>query len=411
VTVLGEAAAVLSYEAFKAASATGTAFGGLLTAARAAAIAAIVTDGALVAGAGLAGFAIGNEILRRLEYTGPEPTVRQLYKAPPGSGRIRVFAVAKFKNQPEQQFENVFDSPIVGPVSFDNGGILQMGVLVGPSSTFVQYTGAGRDLYDQPLTITGVTAENGSPVPNLLRMPTFAPTFPTAVPTLPTTIPIAPGEPDFPITPTVVPNPANDPSTEDEKAKTPGVIVQVPEAGQQVVFTPTGVQIQNYSAPNTRPYEFPKFPPPPNPPKVAQQECPCPEGENKSAEIICRIKTLQKELLDDGFTQTVRSQGPAQCVSDTGFDKEFRFIEVTATQVPANAKQIPYPSPGISTVFVGNIQFEIKGGYTDPIPVRSTHQVTPAPAESTGYVVSSAFGFEVRANAYLYVKKDYVDNC
>jgi hypothetical protein len=410
-TVLGEAAAVLSYEAFKAASATGTAFGGLLTAARAAAIAAIATDGALVAGAGLAGFAIGQEILRKLEYTGVEPTVRQFYKAPPGVGRIRVFAANKFINQPEELFENVFDSPVVGPVSFDTPAGLRMGVLAGASLTFVQYVQGGRELYERPLTITNVTAENGTAVPGLLKLPTFAPTFPAEPLKFPTTIPIAPGVPDFPIVPYVVPNPANDPDQEDDKAKTPGVIVKVPETGTQITFTPTGVQIQRYSAPETKPYEVPKIPPPPGTFPPATQECPCPETESKDDEIICRLKALQEELLDDGYSLDLRTQGPAQCLSATGFDKEFRYLETNAIAVPKNAKRIPYPAPGIDTVFVGNVQFMIAGIPGEVIPIRGERQITVAPPGATGYTISGAFGFTISAAAYLYEKKDYIDNC
>jgi hypothetical protein len=235
--------------------------------------------------------------------------------------------------------------------------------------------------------------------------------FPVEDPKFPGLVPISPEIPDFPITPTVIPNPDNEPDEDDDKQKTPGVIVQVPETGQQIVFTPTGVQISRYRSPATEPYEVPKILPPPGSAPPALQDCPCPEPEDKSEEIICRIKTLQKELLDDGFTLDLRTQGPSQCLSANGFNKEFRFLEVTATVVPGNAKRISYPAPGVDSVFIGNIQFEVKGALTEPIPIRTTSQIAVAPLESTGYVVSGAFGFEVRAAAYLYTKKDYVDTC
>jgi hypothetical protein len=410
-TIIGEAASYFTYGAFKASADAGGFLGGVLSASRAAAIAAIVAEGALVAGAGLAGFAIGQQILRNLEYTGPDPTIRQFYKAPPGVGNLRVFAISKFVNQPEVNYENVFPSPVVIPVSFETQGSVRQGALVGPNSTFVPYLQAGRDLIERGLEVISITAENGSPVPNLLKLPTYAPVFPVSPFKLPTLVPIAPGIPDFPITPTVVPNPANEPDQEDDKAKTPGVIVQIPETGQQITFTPTGVSIQRYRSPATEPFENPKVPPPPNTPKPAEQECPCPEGENKDEEIICRIKTLQKEILDDGFLESLQTFGGAQSFEVLNLGAGFYKVETNATVVPANAKRISYPAPGKDTVFVGNLQWIISGVVTEPVPIRGVRQIMLAPEGARGYVVSGAFGFQINSIAYSRTKKDFIDLC
>jgi hypothetical protein len=401
----------LSYPVFNAAaSAVGTA-GAIFNAAKAAAIAAIVGQGALVAGAGFAGFALGQQILRSLEYTGVEPTVRQLYKAPAGSGNLRVFAISKFVNQPEINYENVFPSPVVIPVSFETQGSVRQGALVGPNATFVPYLQAGRDLIERGLEVTSITAENGSPVPNLLKLPQYAPVFPVEPFKLPALVPVTPGIPDFPITPTVVPNPDNEPDQGDEKAKTPGVIVQIPETGQQFIFTPGGVVVQRYRSPKTEPFEAPKVPPPPGTQPPATQECPCPEGENKDDEIICRIKTLQKEILDDGFLESLQTFGGAQSFEVLNLSEGFYKVETNATVVPKNAKRISYPAPGKDTVFVGNLQWIISGVVTEPVPIRGERQIMLAPEGARGYVVSGAFGFQINSIAYSRTKKDFIDLC
>jgi hypothetical protein len=401
----------LSWEAFRAARAIGSATGALFTAAGNAAAAGIVGQAAAVAGAGAFGWFLGQKVLESLEVDPlPEIPLTLNYRVPDGSGRVKVRAFSKTKTGPRIDFENDVDAPIVAPIIQPNGaGQVKFGILTGNPPSFLQYGGGGADLFETYLEVVSITKLDGSPVPNLRQIPGPKPIIPAEPVKVPVLIPV-PGLPSFPIVPVVVPNPANEPDVDDE-TREPGVIVQVPEYGIQFNFGLDGVRIDKYRSPNTEPFEVPKIPTPPSTPTPAQDPCPCPEGENKDEEIICRIKTLQKEILDDGFTLDLRTQGPAQCLSASGFDKEFRFLETSATQVPGNAKRISYPAPGVDTVFIGNIQFVVKGALTEPVPIRTTNQIVIAPVESTGYVVSGATGFRITAAAYLYTKKDYVDTC
>jgi hypothetical protein len=411
-TIVGEAAGFLTYGAFKASAEAGGFLGGVLSAARAAAIASIVAEGSLVAGAGLAGFAIGQQILRNLEYTGPEPTIRQLYKAPAGSGTLRVTAIAKLTGRPEETFVNDFPSPVVIPVSFETAGSVRQGALVGPNATFVAYIQAGRDLIERGLEVISITAVNGDPVPNLLKLPQFAPVFPVEPFKLPTTVPIAPGIPDFPITPTVPVNPNNEPDENDETAKTPGVVVQIPETGQQITFAPGGVQIQRYRSPATAPFEAPKIPPPPTTPKVAPIECPCPSNEPADIkELLCRVKALESGLLSDGFDykRTVGAGGQGGVV--TGIADELVYVEIAINSFAPN-ERTQRAAPGTPTVFfIGWFSWMIGNFPSDRTPISYLNHNFIAPPNATGYLYSLHDG-ATATSAYTTRKaKDYVDLC
>jgi hypothetical protein len=310
-----------------------------------------------------------------------------------------------------QTFVNDWPSPLIAPFAQGIGNSVRFGVITGTPPRFEQYGQAGYEQVVKPLTVISVTKVDGTPVPQLRKVPGYAPTFFPAPFKLPTTIPISPSIPDFPITPTVIPNPDNDPDADDDKAKEPGVVVQIPEMGTQIVFTPTGVTVGRYRSPETEPTEAPKVPPPPGTPPPAEQECPCPEEENKDEEIICRLKALQKEILGDGFTEEIRQFGGAQCFQVLGLGSGFYKVEVRAIATPENAKRISYPEPGVDTVFVGNLQFIISGVVTEPIPIRGERQINLAPEGASGYVVSGAFGFAIDSLAYIRTKKEYIDNC
>lgn len=401
----------LSYEALKAARALTSGTAALFNAVSEAAIGGILARGSLVAGAGAAGWFLGQRILESLESPITEIPLAQKYSVPDGSGLVRVLAFSKTKNNPQINFDNVVQAPVVGPVLKPNGAnSILFGILTGTPPTFLEYGGGGADLFDTYLEITSITKVNGDPVEGLRKVPAIAPTAPIAPFKAPTVIPV-PNLPGFPIVPTVVPNPSNDPEKEDDKAKSPGVIVQVPEYGLQFNFGIDGVQISRYRSPATGPFEFPNIPPTNPPNKAAEDACPCPEPENKNEEIICRLKALEKELLDDGFTVVAAFRPSAQSTEVSGLGTGFFKLETNATQVPANAKRISYPAPGVDTIFIGNVCFLVGGVFTEQLPIRTASQVFFPPEGSTGYVISGAFGFEISSAYYVRTKKDYIDLC
>lgn len=392
--------------------ATGAGFGAsTLRAAATVAAEAIVAQGALLVGAGLGGFFIGQKILENLEYTGVQPTIRQLFKTPSNIGQIRVIAEAKLVNGPLQTFDNVFNSPIVIPVSnvLDND-IIQQGALVGTGAVFVGYLQAARSLIEVPLTVVSINKVNGDPIEGLRPNPSYDPVAPKAPTKRPILVPIAPGIPDFPITPEIVPYDPTLPRPQDENRE-PGVVVKIPEVGLQITFSPTGVTVGKYSAPDTEPFEFPDSTNEPPPKKVATPPCPCPEGESKDDEIICRIRTLQDEILDDGYTFTSTTTPSGQGASVTISEDELFTVGITITEFPRNERTQP-SAPGTSTVFfIGWFAWMYNGFPGERVPISYLNTNWIAPPDANGYTYSL---HSLCLSTSTYVtrrKKDYIDLC
>lgn len=409
--LVGAPTTKLSYEAFKAARAVAGATGALYEGAAAAAIGSIAAQGALVLGAGAFGWMIGQKILESLEAPTTDYPTAIKYRVPDGAGQIRVIATSKVINQPEQTFDNVWPAPMIAPVVRQvGGGVIAAGVLVGTPLRFEQYVGGGADLFENLLTIQSVTKVNGDPVQGLRKVPGLPTISPVAPFRAPTTIPV-PGRDPYPITPTVVPNPSNDPDLDDDKTKAPGLVVQVPEVGMQFNFALDGVAITRYRSPETEPNEIPKIPTPPNFPSAKEDPCPCPPEEDKSAEIICRVKTLQDEILDDGFTVSTIAVVAAQSSVTSLIPSEFFRLEVTATQFPVNVKRIRYASPALDAVFLGYVAFVLNGIAGEQLPIRFTQQQFIPPQGCTGFIIAGNEGCQIGAIAYSRVKKDFIDVC
>jgi len=153
----------LSYEAFKALRTGGTALGAAAEAASGVAIGGILAQGAAVLGSGALGFAIGQQILKNLEYTGAEPTVGQTYRVSDSSGFIRVRSHWKQFNAPVQNFENDVKSPLVAPYSRQVADrVPDYGYLAGEPPEFVPLFSAASDLIEEPLTVDSVSKSERS---------------------------------------------------------------------------------------------------------------------------------------------------------------------------------------------------------------------------------------------------------
>lgn len=401
----------ITYDAFDALAARASAYGRSLAAARQAAQFALLRGAGVVVGGGLFGYAIGQAIMDRVSQETLEIPVRQLYKTAGNQGNIRVQATVTLVGSGEINFDNVFPSPVVMPIALEaTGGTLRYGALVGDPVQFVGYFQAAPDQILSPFRVTSLTKQNGDPA-NFQKIPAPAlPLVPYAPVKVPALIPSFPGEPDFPITPTVVPAPENDPD-EDNKNGEPGVIVQIPELGTQIKFTPTGVTIGRYKSPETEPTEEPRVPFPPNTPPPATDVCPCPEDADKSKEIICRVKTLQKELLDDGYTFNTTIIPAGTGGSGTVTTGELVQANVFVTSYPSNIKKQPYPAFDSDVIWAGWFSWTKEGRAGERIPLQFEDNSFYPPPECDGFKYAFNYGVEGSGSFVTRVKKPYIDLC
>lgn len=392
--------------------ATGTGFGSsTLRAANNAAGYGISRAAGWLGLAGAFGFFVGQKILEGLEYTEQPLTIRQLYKTAGNQGKIRVLATVTLQGVGVLNFDNLFDSPVVMPVALDGtGGTFRYGALVGANATFVGYFQAAPDQMLSPFRVTSLTKEGGAPAAfQQIPAPAF-PIIPYAPIKVPALVPTAPGEPDFPITPTVVPTPENDPD-KDNEAGEPGVIVQIPEVGLQLRYSPTGVAIARYTSPETRVFEEPKVPPPPNTPTPAVNVCPCPENDVDLSEVICRLKALENGLLSDGYdyTTTAGASGQGGVISDIA--DELVYVEIQIDEF-APYERTQRSAPGTPTVyFIGWFSWIVGQFPSERIPISYLNHNFIAPPNATGYLYSLHDGASAITRYVTRTAKEYTDLC
>lgn len=409
--LVGAPAGRFTYATYKALKALSPAAAALFAASETAAVGALLANTAAVLGAGALGFFVGDQILKQLERTESMPDPGDYYEV----------------GDPAFFTSIVFDYYVGGvPVFIDN---VTIGLKNPVRGTFVRreadtvrfyvINGDG-DPYDLAATINppddtrivikGFIKRPGTdPITPTKKLPSYTPVTPNRPTPVPTTIPI-PGYPFFPITPTPVETPANDPD-EDDKFVDPGVTVKVPELGLQIQYTPTGVRIGRYVDNDTKLYAPPppQFPTPPK--KAAEEPCPCPDDKDKFDEIICRVKTLQSKLLDDGYITETNLQGPSSFIEVTGLPDEFYQLEIGVTQKPVNVKTQTYSSGAVVVEWVGWLSWIVGGRKGERIFLQFEETGFKPPPECNGYVIAMNDGCRASALALTRKKKDYVDLC
>lgn len=408
------APSLLTWEAYKATKAAGGALGALLGAAEATALAAIALKTAAVLGAGAGGFMIGQAILAQLAPESTMPDMGEYYEV--GTTQQQVRFKFDYTVDGNPVFTGQYSQFLIAPVK----GIF-FKVVDGGSLWFV-FDGNGDQ---QNITFTSNKAEgtqlriiefelaNGTKVPPTKRLPSYVPTRPDS-PTFapPATIPI-PGVPDFPITPIAVPDTGNDEPAEGGE-RNPGVVVQVPQTGTQVRFTPGGVQITNYNAPNREPFRVPPINLPPggkaSTPECCPKESPDPEEPNLD-EIICRLKALQDEILDDGW-DGVSGQTP---IAQSGFYEEldggFFRVQMNLVDRPKNAKIQPSTDPVPDVIYCGWFSWVVNGFPTERLPLHFDDQNFLAPPDVTGFMYQYYAAHTGWAQWTRRTKREYVDFC
>lgn len=409
--LVGAPAGRFTYEAYKALKALSPAAASLFAASETAAVGALLANTAAVLGAGGLGFFIGDQILKQLERTESMPDPGDYYEV----------------GDPAFFTSVVFDYFVGGtPVFIDTPSI---GFLNPVRGTFVKREGNSVFYYvidgngtrqnlvstvnppdDTRLIIKGFIKRPGTdPVTPTKKLPSYTPVTPNRPTPVPTTIPI-PGYPAFPITPTPVETPANDPN-EDDKFVDPGITIKVPELGLQIQYTPTGVRIGRYTDNDTKLFA----PPPPEyptPPKNAAEEpCPCPDDSKKVDEIICRVKTLQSEILNDGydFTTTIIPEGTGGSATD--IQDELTQANVFITQFPSNISHQNYQAVDSNVIFAGWFSWTKEGRAGERIPLCFENNSFYPPPECDGFKYAFNRGVQGSGSFVTRRKKDYVDNC
>lgn len=404
----------LSYEAYKALKAAGGALGAALAASEAAALGAMAAQTAAALGAGVGGFLIGQAILRGLEQPDILPEMGEYFEA--GNPQQLVRLTYDYFVDGNQIFSNAVSQLIVAPVK---GMFFR---LIGGASTWFVFDGNGvqQNIVSSTNTPSGTRFElkgfvNGQnqPVAPTKRLPSFLPKSPDRpLPAVPTPLTI-PGVPPFPITPVVVPNPGNDEPNENEE-RPPGVIVQIPQTGTQIRYEPGGVTISNYNAPNKEPFRVPPLILPPGgiaaTPPCCESDAPEPEP-GKDDEIICRIKTLQESLLDDGFEFQFGETPIGQSGKIMPQGGELYRVQINVLTRPQNLKIQASTPPAKDVWYVGWYAFLRDGIEGARYPIHFDVTVPPPEPGVNGMVFQLVAGCTGKATWNRRSPKAFVDRC
>lgn len=402
----------VTYPVYQGLKALSPALGAALAGAEVAAIASLAAQGAAVVGAGALGWMIGTAIREQL-LPGEPPLALSTWVSGGVPGE-QVNVEFTFYNPPNAPISTnvILTAPFAGVLrrtigpDFDQFYLRQTA-----PPAFIEMVSFSPSLSaNARVEITALKKLDGTPAENLRKVPVL-PQKPFVPQRYPVVIPATPQYPAIPITPTVVPTPGNDPD-EDNKAREPGITVKIPELGLQIQYTPTGVRIGRYTDPETRAFDPPKIGLPPGYPGVAEDPCPCPEdGNNKDEEILCRIKTLQKVLLDDGYITTTNLAGPSSYLSVDGLPDEFYRLEIGVTQKPLNVKTQSYSVADATVEWVGWLSWQFGGRKSDRIFLQFAQMGFSPPPECTGYTIAFNNGCAGNALALTRKKKDYIDLC
>lgn len=410
--LVGIPATPITYPVYQALKIASPALGAAFAGAEAAAIAGLAVQGAAIVGAGALGWMIGSAIREQLGLDEDPGFVSDWITG--GTQNEELLINWTFYNGVNAPISSntVVRAPLAGPLrkvqspDFDIFYFRQ----INPAADVPLVSFASQGFPNARIEIGEITKLDGTPAQNLRRVPAY-PQKPVFTPVkVPAIVPSTPRTPAFPITPTVVPTPGNDPD-EDNKLREPGITVQIPELGLQIQYTPTGVRYGRYRSPETTPYEPPKIALPPgvNPP--ASDPCPCPEEEGKDEEIICRVKALQDELLDNGYESTETGGGPSSYINIQNLEDEFYLLKVSVASKPSNVKTQSYTGGAPTVYWVGWLSW----GVTDRVGDRTFLQFDEMefipPPGATGFTVAANDGCTLVAQAFTRKKKAYIDNC
>lgn len=361
----------ISYEAAGALAAGGSVEGGVLAAAAEGAVVAALAEPAIVIGAGLLAAAAADSLFKQFGGGRQVPNFTNLYSGGQNQGTTYQVTWGFTTNTGiEQEFQFVSNGPV--------GNVFVVPNQTGFNEYRVVAGGQERLLESAPSSSFSVAPHIISAVriggdPETSKRPAVAPVAPGtyAVPP-PTTVMLnLPGGGTCPVT--IVPYPAPSVSTQllPGQPTMPGILIAVPEAGQTINFTPTGVRIRfrepfdstNTSVPNQS--RIPNIPMP-------TPYCDCPEPDISKLE--CLIKELQSKTLNDGYEYTVNNVPENTSGTVDILSGEPYAVCFDLTQIPTTAKKETGLSNSPDVIFSGWFAARINGkeGIRTPIHYADT---------------------------------------
>lgn len=403
------ATGTISYEEAGSLAASGTALGEIVTVAGEAAAAAIAAEPLLVLGAGLAAAAAGEAILNKLNPQAPKP---QLDNNRRTGGRIGGNYIVEFKYKLQGQAPATNSVYANGPVegitsqqgdnNFTNFFLAAGGALIGLLS-------AATPLIEQAPQISNVTKNDGSPADGPYINPQWSSPGGVVLPT-PTPVNInIPGLTDpYPVTPCVLPSQRRQPGIQPQQPIQPSVQVYIPEVGVLVNYSPLNVTI-NFTAPSTTSVVI--APPSPIDPVFKYPEDPCHCPEVNTTEIICRLKRLQTDLLDNGYTYNSIAGPSGESGTVDNIVDPLYAVEITVTQAPSNARGEYGGGNAPDLQYSGWLEWRYNGKNTSRERIDFVDTVHFAPLGATGFAYTVYGGFSASSTYITKVKKPYVDNC
>lgn len=408
--LIGAPVRVIPYPAYKALKNAGGVLGNLLSAAEAKAVQSIVGSTALAVGAGIFGYSIGEAILKSLERPEVIPNPGDYFEAGNPGGVAKVTFSYYVNGDPV--FSSIDSVAMPLPIK---GSFYRVDAINGAAFFVRDGNGEQRNLVSTTFPVPGArlviegfkTAPGNVPIVPSKRVPSTLPNNPNPQPIVPVPLPV-PGSPDFPITPEVVPNPDNDPNQDDKEVQ-PGVIVKIPETGSQIRFTPDGVSIGRYKSPDTLPFEVPQPDLPDTNKRVASPPCPCPEPD--LSEVVCRIETLQDEILDDGYNSANTVTAIDQSGIVTGIANEIQVVRVVVLSQPSNSRVQPSSGAVPDVLFIGWFSWVYNGRPGERVPIHFADTSFTPDRSANGFIFQLYSGCTGQATYTTRIKRPYIDAC
>lgn len=407
---LGLVGTPLSYPAFNALRAAPTVGGKLAAAAASAASSSILASGAALLGAGLAGYAVGEAILAGLEDPNLLPDMEPgIAGGQPGNQYVLTIKsdIAPFGSVTQENTITGAFGAIVFRYTSATSGVFE---LITSNGRVPIFSNNAEDVRQAPVVISARRLDG---TPEAFRtVPKFPAKQPQQLPIIkPITIPF-PGIPaPVPFTPEIYPSPDTDPDQKPGKLFVPGITVKIPETGDEYRFAPDGVTVTRTTPITPFPLDNPVRAPLTPGKAVGEAPCPCPEGEDKTEEVICRIKTLQDEILDDGynFTTVIIPVGVGGSV--TGVTTEITQANVFLTQQPLNGKKQFYDAIDSDVVYGGWFSWTKEGRAGERIVLNFENNSFYPPEGADGFKYACNKGYQASGSYVKRDKRPYIDLC
>lgn len=400
----------IPYAEWGAIKSDGTLLGNLAEAADVALADTIIADTALVVGAGLTGYWLGQKIMEGMNV--PDKTIPPLQYVKPGATEAfnyRVFFTYKIAGQAPVSTSVDIQGPAQGLASEGFGAEQTRWFLVSATGSFVYLLQAASSVVEVEPTITDIQRVDGQPNTSPAFPPDFRRTpIPTTPLTHPTTIPV-PGIPDpQPITPTVIPvSPEEKPAPYDPTLK--GPLVLIPETGTAIQYSPTGVTVGRYNPPEDDKKAPPVLTPTRIGTKTPSEECPCPPVD--LTKVYCKLDYLERYATDQGNLYATITGPSGDSGRITSVPNEIDSVLMVLDPLPSNAKVQYGNANGPNIVFAGWLSFTVSGSETERIPIQYRIQRFIAPPRADGYSFTCTNGITCTTEYTTVLRQSPDDHC